>query len=124
MTRAGVCACLAFLTIPAAAAQGSREDVWLLKPARIFDGESGNAHDGWVVRVRGERIDAVGPPTEVTATGARAIDMPGTTLMPGLIEAHSHVLLHAYSETSWNDQNAASRWPSAWPAQPITFAAR
>src|SRR4029078_1630815 len=26
------------------------------------------------------------------------------TLMPGLVEGHSHVLLHAYSETSWTDQ--------------------
>jgi imidazolonepropionase-like amidohydrolase len=34
------------------------------------------------------------------------IDLPGLTLMPGLIDAHSHVLLHPYSETVWNDQVA------------------
>ncbi len=34
------------------------------------------------------------------------IDLPGLTLLPGLIEAHSHVLLHPYSETPWNDQVA------------------
>lgn len=32
------------------------------------------------------------------------IDLPGTTLLPGLIEGHAHVLLHPYNETSWNDQ--------------------
>src|SRR5437899_7715538 len=76
--------------------------VTVLKPARVFDGEA--MHDGWAVRVRGERIDAVGPLDGVTAPGARVIDLPGTTLTPGLVEGHSHVLLHAYSETSWNDQ--------------------
>jgi imidazolonepropionase-like amidohydrolase len=34
------------------------------------------------------------------------IELPGLTLMPGLIEAHSHILLHPYSETPWNDQVA------------------
>src|SRR6267142_475582 len=81
--------------------------VSLLKPARIWDGEAAALRDGWVVLVRGEKIEAVGPASEVKAPAdARVIDLPGTTLMPGLIEAHSHVLLHPYSETSWNDQNA------------------
>jgi imidazolonepropionase-like amidohydrolase len=83
------------------------ETVYLLKPARVFDGESAQLHDNWVVLVRGEKIEAVGPAGSVTApAGARAIDLPGLTLMPGLIEAHSHVLLHPYSETVWNDQVA------------------
>lgn len=83
------------------------DTVYLLKPAHIFDGESAQLHDGWVVLVRGERIEAVGPAREVRApAGAKVIDLPGMTLMPGLIEAHSHVLLHPYSETAWNDQVA------------------
>jgi imidazolonepropionase-like amidohydrolase len=81
--------------------------VYLLRPARVFDGESAQPHDGWVVLVRGERIEAAGPGADVRApAGAKVIDLPGTTLMPGLIEAHSHVLLHPYSETPWNDQVA------------------
>ena len=35
---------------------------------------------------------------------AKIIDLGAATLMPGLVEGHSHMLLHAYSETSWNDQ--------------------
>ena len=77
----------------------------LLRPARVFDGEA--LHDGWVVIVRGQRIEAAGAAASVTApAGAVTLDLPGTTLMPGLIEAHSHVLLHPYNETSWNDQVA------------------
>src|SRR5438876_6121644 len=83
------------------------DTVYLLKPAHIFDGESAQLHDGWVVLVRGEKIEAVGPASEVNApTEAKVFELPGLTLMPGLIEAHSHVLLHPYSETSWNDQVA------------------
>jgi imidazolonepropionase-like amidohydrolase len=85
-------------------AQGGPAKTYVLKAARVFDGEA--LHDGWVVVVRGQRIDAAGPAASVTVPAdAEAIDLPGATLLPGLIEAHSHVLLHPYNETSWNDQN-------------------
>src|SRR4051812_19428386 len=76
--------------------------VSVLRPARVFDGQS--MHEGWAVRVRGERIEAAGPADTVGVAGATAIDLPGTTLMPGMVEGHSHVLLHPYNETTWNDQ--------------------
>jgi imidazolonepropionase-like amidohydrolase len=90
-----------------APAQRQPAPVYLLKPAQVFDGESAQVRSGWVVLVRGDRIEAAGPASDVRAPAeARIINLPGTTLMPGLIEAHSHVLLHPYNETSWNDQNA------------------
>lgn len=83
------------------------DTVYLLKPARIFDGESAQPHNGWVVLVRGEKIEALGPASEVRApSDAKVIELPGMTLMPGLIDAHSHILLHPYTETVWNDQVA------------------
>ena len=98
--------CLA-MVFPQAQQPKPVETVYLLKPAHIFDGESAQLHDNWVVVVRGEKIEAVGPAGSVNApAGAKVIDLPGLTLMPGLIEAHSHVLLHPYSETVWNDQVA------------------
>jgi imidazolonepropionase-like amidohydrolase len=75
---------------------------YVLKAARTFDGET--MHEGWAVRVKGERIEAAGPAATIDTTGAKVVDLADTTLMPGLVEGHSHVLLHAYSETSWNDQ--------------------
>src|SRR5215216_2588523 len=98
--------CLA-MVFPQAQQTKSVDTVYLLKPAHIFDGESAQVHDNWVVLVRGEKIEVVGPASSVNApAGARVIDLPGFTLMPGLIEAHSHVLLHPYTETVWNDQVA------------------
>jgi imidazolonepropionase-like amidohydrolase len=83
------------------------ETVYLLKPARVFDGESPQPHGDWVVLVRGEKIAAVGAMRDVSVPAdAKLIELPGLTLMPGLIEAHSHILLHAYTETVWNDQVA------------------
>jgi len=83
------------------------ETDYLLKPARVFDGESAQVHDNWAVLVHGDKIVRVGPADSISPpAGAKVIDLPGLTLMPGLIEAHSHVLLHPYSETPWNDQVA------------------
>ncbi len=92
---------LSLLLAAPLAAQPS--DATLLRPAHVFDGET--MHAGWVVLVRGERIEAAGPSGAVRApSDARVIELPGTTLLPGLIEGHSHLLLHPYDETPWTDQ--------------------
>ena len=100
---------LAFLAIshlstglPSATAANAQEGI-LLRPSRVFDGES--LHQGWTVLVRGNRIEAAGPASQVDAP-ARAVEinLDGTTLLPGLIEGHSHILLHPYNETPWTDQ--------------------
>ena len=91
---------LALLIAPLAlAAQGST----LLTPARVFDGAT--VHDGWSVLVQGDSIVAAGPAASVHAPAdAVRIDLPEMTLLPGLIDAHSHVFLHPYNETPWDDQ--------------------
>src|SRR5580704_17567054 len=77
----------------------------VLKPARVFDGLSDHVHAGWIVIVQGDRIAQAGPEQEVKEPdGASVIELPGMTLLPGLIEAHSHMFLHPYNETSWDDQ--------------------
>src|SRR3954471_4862111 len=96
---------LLFLPAGAFAQRGQpREpsETYLLKAARVFDGEA--MHAGRGVRVNGSRRESAGPSASVDATGARVVDLPGTTLMPGMVEGHSHILLHAYNETTWNDQ--------------------
>ncbi|MBC7650402.1 MAG: amidohydrolase family protein [Deinococcales bacterium] len=74
---------------------------YLLKADRVFDGE--NMHTNWQVLVTGNKVEAVGIITALP-TNTKIIELPGTTLMPGMIEGHSHLFLHAYNETSWNDQ--------------------
>ncbi|UIJ47431.1 amidohydrolase family protein [Sphingomonas cannabina] len=92
----------ALLMMPAANAQDVSHPI-LLVPDRVFDGVDPKPHEGWKVLVEGEKIVAAGP--DVTAPiGSETIALPGTTLMPGLIDLHVHLFLHPYNETSWNDQ--------------------
>jgi imidazolonepropionase-like amidohydrolase len=89
----------------AAPAGPTAEGSVLLRPQRVFDSAGLQPHEGWAVLVTGNRIEAVGPAQEVKApSGARSLDLPGMTLLPGLIDAHSHIFLHPYDEALWNDQ--------------------
>ena len=98
MVAAAVAALL--VSFPGAAASSAV----VLKPARVWtDGEP--LHTGWVVVVEGNHIRAAGPEKSVSVpAGAQVVELPDTTLLPGLMDAHSHLFLHPYNETSWNDQ--------------------
>jgi imidazolonepropionase-like amidohydrolase len=75
----------------------------LLKPERVFDGR--DLHTGWWVLLNNNRIEATGEPATLKVPAdAKVIELKGQTLMPGMIEGHSHLFLHPYNETSWNDQ--------------------
>jgi imidazolonepropionase-like amidohydrolase len=105
--------CLALLLAHPSASAQTREDVraatdsgpLLLLPDRIVDGSGAVARTGGAVLVDSGRIIAVGPRESLPVrAGTRVIPLPGATLLPGLIDLHSHVLLHPYNEVSWDDQ--------------------
>ncbi len=75
----------------------------LLRPAQVFDGLDPSPHPGWQVLVTGDRIVAVGPELDLPP-GTQTINLPGQTLIPGMIEGHGHLFLHPYNETPWDDQ--------------------
>ena len=79
------------------------DDLILLRPDRVFTAEDSTAHPGWEVLVEGHLIKAVGPGLTVP-DGSRVVPLPGTTLLPGLMDIHSHLFLHPYNEKSWDDQ--------------------
>jgi imidazolonepropionase-like amidohydrolase len=75
----------------------------LIIPDRVFDGQA--IHESWAVLIEKDKISAAGPIASIKVpANTRRLELPGTTLLPGLIEGHSHLLLHPYNETSWNDQ--------------------
>jgi imidazolonepropionase-like amidohydrolase len=79
--------------------------VLVLEPDAVWDGVADTPQRGWVVVVRGARIEASGPAASVAVpAGAERVPLAGTTLIPGLIEGHSHLFLHPYNETLWDDQ--------------------
>ncbi|MGQ0764720.1 MAG: amidohydrolase family protein [Gemmatimonadota bacterium] len=91
-----------------ATAQGSPQPLQpttVLRPAAVWDGLSDAPVAGSIVVVTGDRIVSMGPASRLSVpAGARIIDLPGLTLVPGLIDAHAHILLHPYNEASWDDQ--------------------
>jgi imidazolonepropionase-like amidohydrolase len=93
----------ALLLLIMSAPVAAQQNVILLHPARVFDGTDPRPHEGWSVLVRGDRIEAAGP-NLAAPPGAQTVELPGMTLMPGMIEGHSHLFLHPYNETSWDDQ--------------------
>ena len=77
----------------------------VLAPDAVWDGLADAPRSGWVVVVRGERIESVGPAKQTSVPAdAERVPLPGATLIPGLIEGHSHLFLHPYNETLWDDQ--------------------
>lgn len=74
----------------------------LLKPDRVFDGE--NIYTGWVVVVKGQKIVYAGPIVGVQEKTNTIMELKGMTLLPGLIEGHSHLFLHPYNEIPWDQQ--------------------
>ncbi|MDG2522195.1 amidohydrolase family protein [Caulobacter segnis] len=76
---------------------------YVLEPDAVWTAGQSTPSKGWSVTVDGTKIVRVGPRAAAPA-GAEVIALPGATLIPGLIELHSHLLLHPYNETTWDDQ--------------------
>ena len=74
----------------------------LLKPDKVFDGEQ--MQTGWVVLIKNNKIEQAGTMMFKLPEGTEVVELKGMTLLPGLIEGHSHLFLHPYNETSWDDQ--------------------
>ncbi len=76
----------------------------LLEPAQVWTaGEP--LHTGWVVLIEGNQIKAVGPKASVAVpSDAERIALPDMTVLPGLMDLHSHIFLHPYNEKLWDLQ--------------------
>jgi imidazolonepropionase-like amidohydrolase len=87
----------------ASASSSPEPATFVLRPAAVFDGVE--RHGGWSVVVRGNSIVSAGPAGQTAVpAGATVIELPGMTLLPGLIDAHTHLFLHPYNETVWATQ--------------------
>ena len=93
--------CLLLVVLFATSLQAQKEEYILLKGDRVFDGE--NMHEGWSVLIKNNLVEAVGMISNLPANTV-VKNYPGCTIMPGLIEGHSHLFLHPYNETSWDNQ--------------------
>ncbi|HTL55781.1 MAG TPA: amidohydrolase family protein [Candidatus Limnocylindrales bacterium] len=77
----------------------------LLVPKWVFGTDDAALHENWAVLVSGRKIIAAGPRAQVQSPpDALTLDLPEMTLLPGLMDVHSHIFLHPYNEALWNDQ--------------------
>lgn len=75
----------------------------VIQTGTLFDGEA--IRENWVIHVKEGMISYAGPASEYSFPGnVHTLDLSDQFVMPGMIDAHTHVLLHPYDETSWNDQ--------------------
>jgi imidazolonepropionase-like amidohydrolase len=88
-----------------AVSQADSKSPVLLRPAQVWTADEGKPHSGWSVLVEGDRITFVGPEDKINVPkGTKVIELPGMTLIPGLMDIHSHLFLHPYNEMLWDDQ--------------------
>jgi imidazolonepropionase-like amidohydrolase len=92
----------------------------LILADRVFDGEE--MHQNWAVLVTSNKITAVGPIDNIKAPKDAVIIRTKGTLLPGLIEGHSHLLLYPYNQTAWDDQ--VLKEPDAYRTARATVHAR
>lgn len=91
---------LFFITFNAIAQEDSYT---LIKAKTIFDGVQ--FHTNKVVLIKANKIIAFDKASNIKVPkNTKVLNYSKGTLMPGMIEGHSHLLLHPYNETSWNDQ--------------------
>lgn len=81
----------------------SAQQKYFITADRLFDGES--IHADWALLVEGNKIVAVGPKQSIKVTeGTISFNYGNATVMPGMIEGHSHLLLYPYNITDWDTQ--------------------
>lgn len=103
MKRSFIIILICFCCMANSFAQSSTDTTIILKADRVFDGEQ--MHTNFVVAYKGNLIIAAGDEKDIHPAGpVKTIILKGKTLLPGLIEGHSHLFLHPYNETKWDEQ--------------------
>jgi imidazolonepropionase-like amidohydrolase len=94
---------ISFIALMANTMSAQNTTRYYLTADRVFDGEA--VHEGWAVIVENDKIITAGPKDKVKEpSGVIKINFPNSTLTPGLIEGHSHLLLYPYNITDWDTQ--------------------
>src|SRR5438445_10752210 len=116
------------LAVPPAGGGGSpapAEPLTAIRAGTLIDGRSDQARRNQVVVVRGRRIEAVGDAaTTPVPPDARVIDLRGATVLPGLIDSHTHIFLQGEDPKEGGYDANILKYPLAFRAARATVSVR
>jgi imidazolonepropionase-like amidohydrolase len=108
--------------IAAAAEPAPPPSVTVIRAGTLIDGVSGSAKTNQMIVIRGNRIESVG--TAAAPAGAKVIDLSGATVLPGMIDGHTHVFLQGEEPSAGGYDVQLLKYPLAYRAARATVAAR
>jgi imidazolonepropionase-like amidohydrolase len=114
---------LTALLVLAATAAAAPQPVYIIKAGTLIDGRSDAARTKQVIVVRGNRIESVGGDVAVPA-GAKVIDLSDMTVLPGMIDAHTHLFLQGEDPAEGGYDVQLLKYSIAYRAARATVAAR
>src|SRR5947207_6969031 len=110
------------LLVLAATAVAAPQPIYI-KAGTLIDGRADTARSNQVIVVRGNRIESVGGDVAVPA-GAKVIDLSNMTVMPGMIDTHTHLFLQGEDPAEGGYDIQLLKYPLAYRAARATVAAR
>src|SRR5438105_13942451 len=108
---------LLLLALAAFAQTPTNNDVWAIRAGTLIDGKSDQPRQNQVIIIRGNKIESVGDASGARVpAGARVVDLSHATVLPGLIESHTHIFLQGEDpQQGGYDQNIL-KYPLAYRA--------
>jgi imidazolonepropionase-like amidohydrolase len=114
---------LAILLTLVASLASAQTGVTVIKAGSLIDGRSDTPRANQIIVIRGNRIESVGSGTAIPAD-AYVIDLSGMTVMPGLIDSHTHIFLQGEAPSEGGYDVQLLKYPIAYRAARATVSAR
>lgn len=110
--------------LAAAQTTPSAEPVTIIRAGTLIDGKSAQPLRNQVIVVRGNRIVSVGANAGAEAGGAKTIDLSGATVLPGLIDTHTHIFLQGEDPAEGGYDVQLLKYPASLRAARATVSVR
>ena len=101
----------------------ARAEVTVIKAGTLIDGTSAQPRKNQMIVIRGNRIESVGADV-ATPAGARVIDLSNMTVLPGMIDAHTHIFLQGEDPAQGGYDIQLLKYPLAYRAARAAVSAR
>jgi len=117
--------CLLVLSLCAFAQEKKSPDtVTFIRAGTLLDGKSDTPRHNQVIIIKGNRIESIGDASAQTPTGATVIDLSKATVLPGLIDSHTHIFLQGEDPAEGGYDANILKYPASLRAARATVSVR